>query len=126
MTEKDENLPRVLTRRNWIILAVLVALSAFWRSLPVTLGVASGGLVATFGFGWMQRSLKRIMARPTRGGTVAFQLVYLLRLAAIAAILYLLIVIVRVNLGGLAVGLSVVVLNIFWETIARIRQNDPK
>ncbi len=120
MTAEDENLPRDLARRNWIILAVLIAASCLWRSLPVTLGVASGGLLAIFSFGWMRRSLKRAMARPNKGSAARFQIMYLLRLASIAAVLYLLIAEIQVNLWGLAAGLSVVVANIFWMTIARL------
>lgn len=124
MTAEDENLPRTLSRRNWIILAIMIAASCLWRSLPVTLGVASGGLLAIFGFGWMRRSLNRVMARPNKGSAARFQFTYLLRLATIAAVLYLLIAKIRVNPWGLAAGLSVVVANIFWMTIARLSTNN--
>lgn len=124
MTAEDENLPQALARRNWIILAAMVAASCLWRSLPVTLGVASGGLLAIFGFGWMRRSLNRVMARPNKSSAARFQIMYLLRLATIAAVLYLLIAEVQVNPWGLATGLSVVVANIFWMTIARLSANN--
>ncbi|BCR06931.1 hypothetical protein DESUT3_40000 [Desulfuromonas versatilis] len=119
MKEKNEDLLGELARRNWLILAVLVLGSLAWRSMPVTLGVLSGGLVAIVGYQWLFRSLRRMLAHPSRGAAKSFQFGYFIRLGALGAALFVLIALVRVNPIGLAVGLSVVVINIGWTTIKR-------
>lgn len=109
-----------MVRRNWLILAVLVAGSLFWHSREVTLGVAAGGLVAIAGFQWLHRSLAQILGHPHQASARSFQFGYVARLASLAAALYLLIAVLRVNPVGLVVGLSVVLLNIGWITIKRL------
>ena len=119
MKDGDEQLLQTLARRNWLILAGLLLLSLFWRSRTVSLGVFAGGLVAIIGYRWLHLSLERMLARPDQRAARRFQSGYIVRLAALAASLYLLIAVVRVHPVGLAVGLSVVVLNIVWATIQR-------
>ncbi len=119
MKEKNEDLLGELARRNWLILAVLVIGSLLWRSTPVTLGVLSGGLLAIIGYQWLHRSLQRMLANPSRGSAKSFQFGYFVRLGALGAALFLLIALARVNPIGLAVGLSVVVINIGLTTIKR-------
>ncbi len=120
MTDRDDLLRAQLTRRNWIILALLIAASAFWQSRALTLGVAAGGLLAIVAFGWMHRSLIRALSQPTRRSAWGFQFSYLVRLAAVATMIFLLIGVAKVHPVGLAVGLSVVVINIFWTTARRL------
>ena len=120
MTDRDDLQRAQLTRRNWIVLAVLVAASALWQSQDLTLGVAAGGLLAIAAFGWMHRSLRRALTEPTRRSAWRFQFSYLVRLAAVATAIFLLIGVAKVHPVGLAVGLSVVVINIFWTTVRRL------
>ncbi|MDO3378159.1 ATP synthase subunit I [Geoalkalibacter halelectricus] len=106
--------------RNWIILLLLVGLSLFWRSTPLTTGVLAGGLLALAGFWWLHRGLQQILAQPSPQAARAFQVRYFLRLGALGIILYFLIARLGVHPVGLALGLSVVVINIFCTAIARI------
>lgn len=117
--DKDEELLGEIARRNWIILGVLLVASLSWRSTSVTLGVLSGGLVAIIGYQWLFRSLRRMLAEPSRHAAKSFQISYLIRLGALAAALFLLVSLAGVHPVGLAVGLSVVVINILWTTIKR-------
>jgi hypothetical protein len=118
--DRDENLLKRLARRNWFILAGLLLATAPWRSLPLTLGVLAGGLVSITGYLWLQRTLRRLLETPSRASVGGFQINYFLRLGALAAALFLLIKVVKVNPIGLAVGLSVVVLNILWTAVQRL------
>lgn len=118
MTE-DANLLADLARRNWIILGALVLLSLLGRDLDFTLGVLGGGLLALASYRWLHRSLNKLLAQAGGGSAKGFQVGYLLRLLCLAAALYLLIAVARVNPLGLALGLSVVVLNILWTTLKR-------
>ncbi len=119
MANKDEHLLGELARRNWIILVILVLASLPWRSAQVSLGVFGGGLVAIVGYMWLQRSLRAMLSQPSRGSAKKFQFGYFVRLAAIGASLFALVALIKVHPIGLAVGLSVVVINIIWTTIKR-------
>jgi hypothetical protein len=118
--DRDEQLLGEIARRNWSVLAGLVLLSLLWRSAPVTLGVLCGGLVAIGGYLWLQHSLKKVIAEPSRHSARNFKVSYFVRLGSLAALLLLLIAVVRVNPLGLAAGLSVVVVNILWTTVKRM------
>ena len=117
-TDRDAALLQALTRRNWIIFTVLVLVSLSWRSLPVTLGVACGGLIALTGHYWRKRSLEKILGRDP-GGTSRFLFGYLLRLACFAAALYVMIVPLQLPPVAIVAGLSVVIINILITTVSR-------
>ncbi len=120
MTNKDDQLLVEMARRNWYILALLVLASLLWRSIAVTQGVLAGGLVAIIAYGWLYRSLVKALANPDKRAARGFQMTYFVRLAAVAAALFLLIAKGGVHPVALSVGLSVVVINIFWATFRRL------
>jgi len=117
--EQIEQLPALMARRNWIILALLLLGSLPFGNLPLSTGILVGGLVAIGGFLWMRRSLNRLMEQPNGGARFRYQFGYIIRLAALAVILAVLIAVVKVNTLGLIIGLSVVVINLFWIAIQR-------
>lgn len=114
-----EQLPAALSRRNWLILLVLLAVSLPFANWPITAGILGGGLVAIIGFAWLQRSLKRLLADPAHGARARYQFGYVVRLLGLAVVLALLIAVVKIHPVGLAIGLSVVVINLLWLTIQR-------
>ena len=116
---QDEQLLQQITRRNWIILALLTAASIAWQAADVTLGVFSGGLVAIVAYHWRYRALKKLLAAPGTGAAKSFQFGYIFRLVFIGCAIFLLIARFEVNPIALVVGLSVVVLNILWATVKR-------
>lgn len=122
MVDQDAGLTGDLARRNWIILVLMVGVSLLWGSVPVTLGVLSGGVLTACNYHWMGRSLGRLLADPRRAPQrktrAGFN--YLLRLVIIAAAIYLLLVHVKVHPIGLAVGLSVYVVNLIYSTLKRL------
>ena len=123
MATQDEHLLRDIARRNWIILGLLILLSLFWWSSAITLGVAGGGVVAIFGHHWRERSLRKMLTQPHAGSAKGFQIGYIIRLAFLGSAIYLLIVKAQVAPLALAVGLSVVLLNIFWMTLRRFQNS---
>ena len=123
MATHDEHLLRDIARRNWIILGLLILLSLFWWSSAITLGVAGGGVVAIFGHHWRERSLRKMLTQPHAGSAKGFQIGYIIRLAFLGSAIYLLIVKAQVAPLALAVGLSVVLLNIFWMTLRRFQNS---
>jgi len=120
VTSRDEELLKALSRRNWIILACFVLISLLWQSVPITLGVLAGGLVVIIGYYWRYNALCKLLGQPSQFAAKSFQFGYLVRLAALGSALFLLIVKAHVNLIALAVGLSVVLLNVLGTTIKRL------
>ena len=118
--DQIEQLPSQMARRNWIILALLLLGSLPFGNLELSFGILLGGLVAIGGFLWMKRSLNRLIEQPAGGAKFRYQFGYLVRLAALAAIIAVLVAVVKVNTLGLIIGLSVVVINLFWITIQRV------
>ena len=118
--DQIEKLPAQMARRNWIILALLLLGSLPFGNPELSFGILTGGLVAIGGFLWMKRSLNQLMEQPSGGAKFRYQFGYIIRLAALAAILAVLIAVVKVNTLGLIIGLSVVVINLFWITIQRV------
>ncbi|MBW2476385.1 MAG: ATP synthase subunit I [Deltaproteobacteria bacterium] len=114
-----EQLPAQLTRRNWIVLALLMGVSLPFGNASLLLGILCGGLVSAGGFLWMQRSLEKLIANPSGGARYRYQFGYLIRLIVLAVLLGALIAIVEVNLVGLMIGLSVVIINLFWLALQR-------
>lgn len=117
MTPQDDGLLHEIARRNWSILGLLIVLSLFWWSWPVTFGVGAGGLLAIFGHHWRERSLRKMLEA---GSPRGFQFGFVMRLAFVGSAIYLLIVKAQVAPLALAAGLSIVLLNIYWTTFRRL------
>ena len=120
MTDKDNQLLAEMAMRNWLILLVLMLGSLFWRSLPVSLGVLAGGVLVIINYRWLGRSLLKLLSDPHRGAEKGFKRNYLFRLAFVASAIYLLLVRGGVHPLALAVGLSVVVINLLITTLKRL------
>ena len=117
--DQIEQLPAQLARRNWIILTVLLLGSLPFGNLALSAAILVGGLVAIAGFFWMRRSLGRLLEQPTGGTRFHYQFGYIVRLATLAVVLAVLIAIVKINVIGLVIGLSVVIINLLWMTVQR-------
>lgn len=117
--DQIEQLPAQLTRRNWIILALLLLASLPFGNLALSMGILTGGLIAIGGFIWMQRSLGRLLTQATSGTRFSYLFGYFIRLAVLAVILAILIAIIKIHIIGLVIGLSVVIINLFWMTALR-------
>ena len=117
--DQIEQLPAQLARRNWIILALLLIGSLPFRNPALSIGIMVGGLIAIGGFFWLHRSLARLLEQPSGGARVRYQFGYLVRLAVLAIVIVVLVGIVKIHSVGLIIGLSVVVINLFWMTIQR-------
>ncbi len=122
MTTPLEQLPAALGRRNWLVLGILVAASLPFAAWEVSAGILAGGLVAIGGFSWLQRALRRLLSDPVGGSRARYQFGYALRLLALGGMLALLIAVVKINPIGLAIGLSVVVINLLWLALQRALQ----
>jgi hypothetical protein len=111
--------PRHLKIANWVVLTVLVLVGLLWQGPKFALGVLLGGVVVNVNFHLLHRTLKGVFEAvqmspdEARGKAQAFFAArQLLRFLALVAIVYLLVGRGWVNIFGLLVGLSTVVLTL--------------
>lgn len=109
---------------NWIILAVLFTASLIFAPLKFALGVLIGGFISILNFHWLGHSLRGFFKNLSGNvkGPVIFK--YFIRLAITAVVLYFLIAYDTVNVIGLLVGLSVVVINIIVTLITTLAKKN--
>jgi hypothetical protein len=122
MTAPLEALPSLLGRRNWLILAGLLAASLPFGDGALTAGILAGGLVAIAGFSWLQRSLQRLLADQVPGARARYQFGFMVRLLVLGSVLAAFIAVIKINPVGLVIGLAVVVINLLWLALQRALQ----
>jgi diacylglycerol kinase len=112
---------------NWAVLAVLVVSGMLWRGTDFALGVLAGGLVVVINFHLLHQALKGMLERAgapaeDRGARAKafFAARQLLRFFALLAIVYLLVRHGWVNIFGLLVGLSTVVLTLMLAAVIEV------
>ncbi len=117
---RDENLLAVLFRGGWILLILLVTGSLLFAAPGFAAGVLAGGLLALANFAWLRNILARSLNLEARQAARFAQLRYLLRLTLLAVAIYLLIAKVGVDVYGLLLGLSILVINIMAVAIYQV------
>lgn len=118
LIEKDRTQKRIETA-NWIFLAVLLIPSLIFAPLKFSLGILVGGLISIINFYWLGRSLQSAFKNLNNKGTVKgpVMIKFYIRLAITGVVLYLLLAGGAVDVVGLLIGLSVVVINIIITLI---------
>jgi diacylglycerol kinase len=119
--------PRHLKIANWVVLAVLVLVGWLWRGSDFALGVLVGGLVVVVNFHLLHQALRGTLeqagadAEEARARAKAFFAArQLLRFFGLLAIIYLLVRHGWVNIFGLLLGLSTVVLTLILAAIREV------
>ena len=113
-------LQKKIESANWIMLAILFIPALIFAPLKFSLGVLLGGFISILNYYWMERGLRGIFANTA--GNVKGPVIgkYYIRLVLTAIVLYFLIANGTVNVIGLLIGLSVVVINIIITLITTI------
>jgi len=115
--------PRHLKIANWSVLAVLVLAGYFWRGREFALGVLVGGLVVVINFHLLHQALRGTLGQLAHQPQEAprakafFAARQLLRFFALLLIIFLLVSYGWVNIFGLLVGLSTVVLTLMLAAL---------
>lgn len=115
---------RSFYRRNWLILGLVLAVALVFGSLPMVKGIFAGGLVSIASFYWLGRSLRNLLGADSGGSKFWMQVMSILKNVMIALILFLLIMNFNINPIGLLIGLSVVVINVFFVAIKSLFTGD--
>lgn len=113
----ENNLFAILSAGNWVVLALMAAGGLLFGSARFATGVLAGGLIAVANCYWLYSILQRAMQLPVRKAVRFAQARYFIRLVVIAVIVSALIIYQSINIPGLLLGLSVLVVNIFFITI---------
>ena len=107
---------------NWIFLALFFIPSLIFAPFKFALGVLLGGFISIINFHWLVRSLQSAFQNLGDEGNIKTPIMmkYAIRLVATGIVLFLLISGGVVNVVGLVIGLSVVVINIIITSIISI------
>jgi len=117
-------LQRRIELANWVILIVLFIPAVIFAPFKFALGILMGGFISIVNFHWMDRSLRSAFAINT--GNVKGKIVgkYFLRLASTGIVLYFLIAYNTVDVIGLLIGLSLVIINIIINVFTNMTKNN--
>jgi len=83
----------------------------FW-TIPFTLGILLGGLISITNFFWLKRDLRAVFSNLTGRAKSAIMFRYYIRFFVSAVIIFIIISRTIVDVMGLLIGLSIVVINI--------------
>jgi ATP synthase I chain len=115
--------PRHLKIANWSVLAVLALAGYLWLGREFALGVLVGGLVVVINFHLLHQALRgtlgQLANQPQEGSRAKawFAARQMLRFFALLLIIFLLVSYGWVNIFGLLVGLSTVVLTLMLAAL---------
>jgi len=115
--EKDP-LQKRLELTNWIILATLTAVSFFLMPHRFALGMLLGGFISILNFHWLVRDLRKAFQSLSGKSNSVVMFKYYVRFGVTAIALYFIITEDIVDVIGLLVGLSTVVIAIVITAIA--------
>ncbi|HYA12978.1 MAG TPA: ATP synthase subunit I [Syntrophales bacterium] len=115
-TEKDP-LQKKLEIANWIILGILFLLSFIFMPYRFAFGMLLGGFISVVNFYWLGRDLRKAFSRLSERSNSSIMFKYYIRFAVTAVALYFIISGDLVDVIGLLIGLSTVVISIVFTTI---------
>lgn len=109
---------------NWIILAILFIPSFVFAPTKFYLGVILGGFISILNFYAMELGLRGLFKNPTGNVQRPTMIKYYIRMAITAIVLFFLISQGTVDVIGLIIGLSVVVINIVLTMITALAKKN--
>ncbi|MGP8049723.1 MAG: ATP synthase subunit I [Desulfobaccales bacterium] len=120
--------PQRLKIANWLVLAVLVVAGFVFAGQEFALGILVGGLVVIINFHLLHQALHGMLARAAAGSPeeakgrarAYFAARQLLRFFALLLVIFLLVSRGWVNIIGLVLGLSTVVLTLILAAIIEV------
>jgi len=111
LTEKDPFQQKVEIV-NWITLGVFVLISLVLMSYRFSLGVLLGGFISIVNFHWLGHDLRKIFKTLDGRAKTRVMFKYYIRFGITAVVLYFIVSGGFVDIIGLLIGLSTVLINI--------------
>jgi len=109
MKISEDNIFPVLVAGTLAVTAAVALITGFLVSVRFALSVAAGGIVATANFCWLRAGLAAILGM-VGGNPARFAVMrYVLRLSVVGFLLYVLIAVLKADVIGLLLGLSILV-----------------
>lgn len=115
--EKDP-LQKKLEYTNWIILGIFIILGFIFMPQRFALGMLLGSVISIVNFYWLGRDLRKVFSRLSERATSSMMFKYYIRFAVTAVVLYFIISYDLVDVIGLLIGLSTVVIAMVLTTVA--------
>lgn len=108
-TEKD--ILSIVTKLSWLLLCIMALICSIFGSVSFGVGVAAGGLIALGNNFWLRSILERILIQQRADARSYAIIRYILRLT-VSGIIILILMKSGINIAGLLVGLSTLVITI--------------
>ena len=118
-TEKDP-LQQRLEIVNWVMLGVFILVSAFLFSPKFTLGVLLGGMISIINYHWLYRDVKKVFQHLNDRAKSRIMFKYYIRFGVTAIVLFFIVSSQIVDVIGLLIGLSTVIINIVLTAIVAL------
>ena len=119
-TTGTTSFPKRIESYGWLLLLVMIAASLPFRSYRLTLGIATGGLISVLNFRMLNGNLANFLVGDMNRLKTAIVRRHYLRMAATAVLLFLIISNNIVDVVGLLIGLSLIVIDITLTTVLTI------
>ncbi|TFG92517.1 MAG: ATP synthase subunit I [Syntrophobacterales bacterium] len=108
---------------NWVALGVILALSFLFLSGRFALGVLLGGLISIVNFYWLSRDLKGTLLRHADRAKPFMMVKFYIRFIVTGVVLFVVITRAPIDIFGLVLGLSVVVINVIVTVVGSNLKN---
>ncbi|MCX5828918.1 MAG: ATP synthase subunit I [Deltaproteobacteria bacterium] len=107
---------------NWVMLGVFVLVSALLFSPRFTLGVLLGGLISIVNYHWLYRDVKNVFQHLNDRAKSRIMFKYYIRFGVTAIVLFFIVSSQIVDVIGLLIGLSTVIINIVLTAIVALKK----
>lgn len=107
----EKDILAIVTKWSWLLLVIMTAICSVFGSISFGIGVAAGGIIALGNNFWLRSILERILIQQRADARSYAIIRYLLRLT-ISGIIIVALMKWGVNIAGLLVGLSTLVITI--------------
>jgi len=108
---------------SWVVLAISVIIGFAFFSIYVTLGILLGGLISILNFYWLSRDIVRVFQQYSDRAKPYIMIKFYIRFIVTGVIIFLILTQTPVDLIGLIIGLSLIVINILLIVIATNLKN---
>jgi MFS superfamily sulfate permease-like transporter len=121
--ETKTALQRRIEIGNWVVLGISLVVGFAFFPFDFTLGILLGGLVSILNFYWLSRDIKRVFQQYSSRAKPYIMIKFYLRFVVSGIIIFLIVTRTPVNMFGLIIGLSLVVINILLTVIGANLKN---